>query len=410
MTANVVRAPVALIIGTSSVRLWGLDGAERLARQLRAIGIERVTDDDLESAVSVLLVRGDYLFDERTLRDLAKAPNTVLFADDPSRDPTAAAVQVTGESVPRARAVLAGTTSPHALPGTTVQTPATLSSAYLGALLKSAPPLALPIRADRVTVLERYLFDGSYKGVTDLVTKWIWPTPARWVTRLCVRFGVRPNAVTAVSLALAIWATLLFARGSFGAGLLVAWVMTFLDTVDGKLARVTVTSTRFGHFFDHVIDLVHPPIWYLAWGYGFTGDLARFRELEPVLAAIVGGYVLGRLVEGAFDYFLAGFSVFTWRPIDSYSRLVTARRNPNLLILSVFTLAWLPSAGLIAVACWTVLSTIFLLVRFAQAAYVRTRRGTLSSWLEKVAADLERVPAYARPFVPNGAGAARLVS
>jgi phosphatidylglycerophosphate synthase len=246
--------------------------------------------------------------------------------------------------------------------------------------------------------------------VTDLVTKWVWPTPARWVTRLCVRFGISPNAVTALSLSLTIIATVLFAWGSFGAGLLAAWVMTFLDTVDGKLARVTVTSTRFGHFFDHVIDLVHPPFWYLAWAYGVSDDLSHFRALAPVLAAIVGGYVVGRLVEGAFAYFLAGFSVFTWRPIDSYSRLVTARRNPNLLLLSVFALASLPSVGLIAVACWTVLSTIFLLVRFAQAAYVRARNGTLSSWLEKAAVDIERVPAYARPFIRNGAGAARLVS
>jgi phosphatidylglycerophosphate synthase len=41
-----------------------------------------------------------------------------------------------------------------------------------------------------------------------------------------------------------------------------------LDTVDGKLARVTVTSGRFGHCFDHIIDLIHPPVWYILWGRG----------------------------------------------------------------------------------------------------------------------------------------------
>ena len=46
--------------------------------------------------------------------------------------------------------------------------------------------------------------------------------------------------------------------------------MTFLDTVDGKLARVTVTSTKLGNVFDHGIDLVHPPLWYLAWGIGLA--------------------------------------------------------------------------------------------------------------------------------------------
>ena len=44
--------------------------------------------------------------------------------------------------------------------------------------------------------------------------------------------------------------------------------MTFLDTVDGKLARVTVNSSYFGHLFDHAIDLISPPFWYLIWGLG----------------------------------------------------------------------------------------------------------------------------------------------
>ena len=107
------------------------------------------------------------------------------------------------------------------------------------------PPVVLPARADRAAALERHLFDGSYKGVTDLVTKWVWPAPARAVTRVCARLGIAPNAVTAVSFALGRCSRRCSSReGRFGAGLVLAWVMTFLDTVDGKLARVTVTSTR----------------------------------------------------------------------------------------------------------------------------------------------------------------------
>ena len=100
--------------------------------------------------------------------------------------------------------------------------------------------------------------------------------PARWVTRGCVRIGITPNQVTAASLVLVIVAGALFARGEFGWGLVAGWIMTFLDTVDGKLARVTVTSTPLGNVFDHGIDLVHPPLWYLAWGIGLA--LGRWRS------------------------------------------------------------------------------------------------------------------------------------
>ena len=58
------------------------------------------------------------------------------------------------------------------------------------------------------------------------------------------------------------------ARGAFLSGLVCAWAMTFLDTVDGKLARVTLTSSRIGDVMDHGLDLVHPPFWWWAWGIG----------------------------------------------------------------------------------------------------------------------------------------------
>src|SRR3546814_20130666 len=75
-----------------------------------------------------------------------------------------------------------------------------------------------------------------------------------------------------------------------------------LDTVDGKLARCTITSSKWGDVFDHGIDLVHPPFWWYAWGVGLW---AYGRPLAPetfalALWVIIGGYVLQRLIEGAF--------------------------------------------------------------------------------------------------------------
>src|SRR3546814_7789579 len=73
-----------------------------------------------------------------------------------------------------------------------------------------------------------------------------------------------------------------------------------LETVDGKLARCTITSSWWGNVFDHGIDLVHPPFWWWAWGMGL---IPYGLPLEPaifwgVMAVIVGGYVVQRLIEG----------------------------------------------------------------------------------------------------------------
>lgn len=401
---------VARIVGNSPVLLWGVDGATRLQRQLRAAGVASVIGDAQSPAPgsSVLLLRGDYLFDDRTLRDLAEKVGTVIVVPSAGGPGTTVAVHVAVESESLARAALQGATAADAIPGVTIQTPASLSSAYVGQLLKSAPPVVAPIRADRVAALERHLFDGSYKGVTDLVTKWVWPPLARAATRLCVRLGISPNAVTAMSYVLAIGALILFAQGHFAVGLLLGWIMTFLDTVDGKLARVTVTSTQAGHLFDHILDLLHPPLWYVAWGYGAVGATGEIWPLGQIFAAIVAGYIVGRIVEGVFGWMLAEFPMFSWRPLDSYFRLIVARRNPNLLLLSGFALAGLPGHGLVAVAVWTVVSSAVLTVRLVQAAALRMRDGQLRSWLQEIGADAAHAPRYARPFVSDPAAVSSL--
>jgi phosphatidylglycerophosphate synthase len=286
------------------------------------------------------------------------------------------------------------------LRGIEVRTPENLSPAYVEKLLKSDPPTVLPIREEQRGVLERHLFDGSYKGVTDLVTKWIWPGPARVATRLCAWLGIRPNTVTLGSIVLVVLAAWLFARGHFEAGLVAAWVMTFLDTVDGKLARVTVDSTRLGHVLDHGLDIVHPPFWYFAWGYGLLVAMPTVdtRRLAFVLGAIAVGYVVGRLAEGAFDFWLGRFSLFCWRPVDSYFRLITARRNPNLLILMTGLMLGRPDRGLLAVAAWTVACSIFLGVRIGMAAHSRATEGPLRPWLADMLTADGEVSRAARPF------------
>jgi hypothetical protein len=202
MASTPATAPMACIVGSSAVRLWGLEGGERLRRQARAVGLGIADSVASPPTGWVLLARADYLFEERTLRDLAGRPGTLLLAVADAGASVAVAAHVPAAAAASARAVLEGAAAPDRLADVTLATPATLSAAFVAALLKSAPPLLLPVRATNAAALERHLFDGSYKGVTDLVTKWVWPAPARAVTRWCARLGIGPNAVTAMSLVL----------------------------------------------------------------------------------------------------------------------------------------------------------------------------------------------------------------
>lgn len=380
------RVPRAWILtspGAASVEVWGLGPVERLRRSLDRAGCSTLrllaAGDPIEppGPGPCVLVRADRIYDERLIDALAKAPGTLLL-DPPSGaapgEPVAACVE--GERFTEALEWIRQRRS-GAPPGLTATSPRQLVGGYIAALRKYEPPYLYPAEPALAREVEERTFAAAYKGATDLVTKWVWPRPARAATRRLARYGVHPNTVTAVSWVLAIAAGWLFAVGWFASGLLLAWLMTFLDTVDGKLARVTLRSSPFGHVLDHSLDLLHPPLWWLAWGYGVGAPFA------PETWIVVGGYLVGRLEEGIF---LLAFRMEThcWRPIDTLFRTITARRNPNLLILSVGALGGRPDLGLVMVAIWTALSLAFHAVRIAQAFMQRARGKAVSPWDESL--------------------------
>jgi len=367
------------------VKIWGLTSAKRIEKVLKGTGIKSISGDlnTLQESDSVLILRGDYLFDDRLVKYLSTTPNIALMLEDDQRE-IAVAAHVPARLALQALAVIEEKALANSLTDIQLQTRDTISISFENVLRKFEPPFVLPITAEKKQDLERRLFDWSYKGITDLVTKWAWPRPARLVVGYCVRFNLRPNHVTLVGLFLTIIAGMFFAKGYYGMGLLAGWLMTFLDTVDGKLARVTVTSSKFGHYFDHIIDLVHPPIWYIYWGLGLTAaQLPNLGfNLDTLFYAIMIGYVVGRLVEGSFRWFLEkSFGIFCWQPIDSFFRLITARRNPCLIFLTLSVFAGRPELGLLAVTFWTVATSVFLLGRFMLAANERFSEGLLRSWL-----------------------------
>lgn len=364
----------ARIVGESPVKLWGLEATERLRRQLRSVGVELGLTGE-----HVLLLRAEYLFETRTISSLLAQPGTVLRC---ARDSGRAAAFVEAADAGTVAAALLAADTP--LPAHLREiSPAELSS-FDVKLRRAEPPLLEPVTEDIKGALEDQLYGNAYKGITDLVTKWMWPRPAKRIVRWCAASGVTPNAVTAVSFVLTCAAAWLFMQGHFASGLAAGWTMTLLDTVDGKLARVTVQSSRFGHYFDHGIDLLHPPLWYICWGEAFANlDFMGVMGEAEIYGLIMAGYIGGRVTEGLF-HLLADCSVFSWRPFDAWFRLVTARRNPCLILLTLALLAGHPAWGLFAVTLWTCFTTLVLLVRLLQAGVVRALRGQrLRSWMSE---------------------------
>ncbi|MHA1528903.1 MAG: CDP-alcohol phosphatidyltransferase family protein, partial [Alphaproteobacteria bacterium] len=257
-----MTASKVLIVRPDGPAAFGNTPAQRLERMT---GREGLTTTSSASEADVI-IRGDHVYGTSLFGSLLQAAPGAVLVDTAGR---ALAARVDASSREWAARLLDTDTPGTTLPeGAVANDAATLVGPSDIVLRKKAIPLLIP-GANRQTV-EKALFDDSYKGVTDLVTKHVWPPLALPVTRWCAQRGITPNQVTLVSALLVGVTFWLFWQGHFAIGLATAWAMTFLDTVDGKLARVTLQSSFWGNIFDHGIDLIHPPFWYWAWAVGLA--------------------------------------------------------------------------------------------------------------------------------------------
>ena len=345
------------IVGECDQRLFGMKPVARLARQTSGLG-------DLH-----LVAHATAVLSDDTIAWLAEHPGTVV-ASEGGRP---LAVIVKSDSVEAAQRTLAGAGD---LPLTSADA---IGPVYVRKLRRTLQPLALALGEQPKAAVERKLFASVYKGVTDLVTKYAWPEPALWLTRGAAALGMSPNAVTIVGLVLTFIAGWQFYVGNLAEGLVAAWLMTLLDTVDGKLARVTVTSSEFGNRLDHGNDLIHPPLWWLCLAHGVSLVEPGHPWVWPACWVILGTYVVGRFLEKGFKAKF-GFNSFMWQQFDSRFRMVISRRNIILLIMTVGLMSGIPAQAFVICAAWSVLSVLIQTGRYFQAVF-HSRREPIHAWL-----------------------------
>ena len=359
-------------IGRNAARPFGMDARERACRLATNAGLKCA--EAPEPGRPMLLASIRYAWDPAWLKAMRSRPGTMLTFEG-------APVMAHVPADANLAAAAAGIEDHQVVEGYGLLAAETAELRY-AELRKRERPFVMLLDADDPEPAERAAYDAAYKGVTDVLTLYLWRRPAFYLTRWAARARIPPNAVTLVGAMLCLLAFLLFWRAEYWWGVLSGFIFMVLDTVDGKLARVTGASSKWGEVFDHGIDLVHPPFWYWAWEHGLAG---YGRPLEPVVAtmvlwAIIGGYVAQRIIEGIFIKRM-GLEIHVWRPADSRFRLITARRNPNMVILVAALLFQRPDLGLKLVAWWTIISLIFHAVRLAQASERAARGQPVTSWL-----------------------------
>jgi len=375
MSSALTAKPLFVTVGDNPARAFGMSAAARANALALKAKLEPANEG--RDGRSTVFADLDWAWDPEWLVALAEAPGRVLTKDG---HPVLAHVPADGDPSSMLTAMLAGGRYEA---GTLEQIDADTADFSYRKLRKRDRPFVMRLDPANPELVERAAYDASYKGVTDILTLYLWRRGAFFLTRWAAQAGMTPNMVTAIGAALCIAAFFLFLNGWYWTGMLAGFGFMVLDTVDGKLARCTGQSSNWGNIFDHGIDLVHPPFWWWAWAEGLARYGRPFERVYELLVvgAIIFGYVAQRVIEGIFVR-RYGMHIHVWRQVDSQFRLITARRNPNMVILVLCLALGRPDLGIELVALWTILSLIFHAVRLAQANARSDRGRPVVSWLE----------------------------
>ncbi|MCL6698222.1 CDP-alcohol phosphatidyltransferase family protein [Sphingomonas sp. NSE70-1] len=345
------------IVGECDQQLFGMKPAERLGRQCGNLGERQ------------LIAHASAVLSDDTIAWLADHCGTVVT----STKGRPLAVVVGPAEIDVAKKAIVGEG------GLTLASADTIGSVYVRKLRRTLEPLALSLGEQPRSTIERKLFSSVYKGVTDVVTKYAWPEPALWLTRGAAVLGLSPNFVTILGLVLTFVAGWQFYVGNLVTGMAAAWLMTLLDTVDGKLARVTITSSAFGNRLDHGNDIIHPPLWWLCLAFGIDRVAPGNKWVWTSCWVILATYLIGRVLEKGFKARF-GFNPFMWKRFDSRFRMIISRRNIILLIMTVGLLTGGTAEAFVLCAAWSVMSVLIQAFRYLQAIG-HSRREPIRAWL-----------------------------
>lgn len=215
---------------------------------------------------------------------------------------------------------------------------------------------------EKAAKVEKFMFWSNYKGSTDFFTRYVYP-PLVWVSvGPLARARVHPNTVTIFSIFLALGAIPIWAIGdtwSFWTGFAMAYGMSVLDSVDGKLARLTFTDSRIGNFLDHGLDMVHPPFWYVAWAYGIGGgSLDWGSTLGTAAILVVAFYVIDRLILKIYPRFFQR-AFHTHSKLDGRMRTFIARRNITLPMFIVGYVLGFALEAFYLIVAWQILTAAY---------------------------------------------------
>ena len=260
-----------------------------------------------------VVVGADLLIDQRLLAWLMAQTSDVMLSTRPGELPEAAAF-LRAKSLDAVSAQAAGVNvvAAGSLP------------AYWEAMHGEVPLHLRQIQTEpEAEEAWQILLDYIQRRTLELPALYFDPFFENLLVRRLAPTAITANQVTLATTVLGFVVAALYFAGWLRVGVLLAIFVEVLDGVDGKLARITRTTSKAGEY-EHVLDFFYENSWYLALGLFLSGNGSKFAWIAALLMVAfdltdnivysIADVKWGKSVDNA-SRFLARF------------RLVAGRRN-----------------------------------------------------------------------------------
>ena len=223
-----------------------------------------------------------------------------------------------------------------------------------------------------ITKAQRLLIENACKGRNDLLATYVNKPIENFIVDRLVNSRITPNWVTVLTNVVAYSATFLFFKGYLLPASLLTFIVSFMDGVDGKLARVKLAASNLGKM-EHAFDFLFEHSWYIALAL-WLGDSYGIRPLLLCTFVILFDSFSHRC-GGAFGKAIRNRPLADYGRIEQLFRKFDGRKNSYIIFILIGVLLNKPMWSLVAIGIWSFVSTVFYLVRTIQHIHAMDRSG-----------------------------------